>query len=274
MKYKKTIFYIIDGAAVIFFLYPILIAINTAFKSPLETAESVLSFPSGIYLKNFYEGMEKSNFSHSLFNSIVVTFPSVFLIVLFSAMGGYAIARHGHQSRFIHNLDRVYLASLMIPFQIIMIPIYRMFRNLGLQNSLFGMILMFTGNSIAYATFLYTGFVKSVPKELEDAARIDGCGPYRMFFKVVFPLLTPVSATVAALHVMWLWNDFNISIILLQKDAVRTLTVKQYYFFGQYSSSYGMAFAAAIVSMIPVVVCFLLAQKYIVSGISSGAVKA
>jgi raffinose/stachyose/melibiose transport system permease protein len=270
---KKAVFHVIDIVAIAFFFYPILIALNTAFKSPLETAESVLSLPSGLYLKNFYEGMVKSDFIHSLLNSAIVTFPSVVLIVLFSAMGGYSIARHGAKTFFIHNLDRLYLASLMIPFQIIMIPIYRIFRTLGLQNSLFGMIVIFTGNSIAYATFLYTGFVKSVPKELEEAALIDGCGPYRIFFNVVFPLLTPVSATVAALHIMWLWNDFNISIILLQKDAVRTLTVKQYYFFGQYSSAYGMAFAAAILSMIPVIVCFLLLQKYIISGISAGAVK-
>ena len=92
---------------------------------------------------------------------------------------------------------------------------------------------MLTGYSIAYATFLYVGFVKSVPRELEEAALIDGCGPLQMFFRIVFPLLKPITATVAALHVMWLWNDFQISIILLQKDKVRTLTVKQFYFFGQ-----------------------------------------
>ena len=161
----------------------------------------------------------------------------------------------------------------MIPFQILMIPVYKIFKNLGLQNNLMGMILMLTGYSIAYATFLYVGFVKSVPREIEEAALIDGCGPLSMFFRIVFPLLRPITATVAALHVMWLWNDFQISIILLQSDKVRTLTVKQFYFFGQYTAEYGMAFAASIVAMIPVVVVFILLQKYIVAGISAGAVK-
>lgn len=258
---------------ILFFLFPILLALNTAFKTPLETAKSVLALPSSLYLENFIEGMAKSDFSRSLRNSAIITFPSVALIVLFSSMGGYTIARHSEHRRLLHGLDQIYLASLMIPFQILMIPVYRMFKNLHLQNSLFGMILMLTGYSIAYATFLYVGFVKSIPRELEDAAMIDGCGPYRTFFQIVFPLLTPISATVAALHVMWLWNDFNISLILLQKDAVRTLTVKQYYFFGEFSSQYGLAFAASILCMLPVLICFLLMQKFIVAGISAGAVK-
>ncbi|MFA6846533.1 MAG: carbohydrate ABC transporter permease [Sphaerochaetaceae bacterium] len=269
---EYSVFNVINMAIILLFLFPLILAINTAFKTPLETANSVLSLPTSIYLRNFAEGMKKSNFTQSLINSIVVTFPSVVLIVLFSSMSGYSIARNGW-SKLIKSLDKVYLSSLMIPFQILMIPVYRMFKNMGLLNSLFGVVLMFTGNSIAYASFLYVGFVKSIPLELEDAATIDGCTPFQTFWKVVFPLLSPVSATVAALHIMWLWNDFNISIILLQKDTVRTLTVKQYYFFGAYSAEYGMAFAAAILSMIPVILCFLFMQRYLVEGISSGAVK-
>ena len=108
---------------------------------------------------------------------------------------------------------------------------------------------------------------------MEEAALIDGCGPYRAFFIIVFPLLKPIAATVAALHVMWLWNDFNIAVILLQKDEIRTLTVKQYYFFGEHVSDYGMAFAASIICMIPVLIFFVAMQRYLVEGISSGAVK-
>ena len=195
------------------------------------------------------------------------------MIVIFSAMGGYTIARNSKKSKLIHLMDKIYLSSLMIPFQIIMIAVYRIFKDLNLLNSLGGMILMLTGYSIAYPTFLYVGFVKSVPKDMEEAALIDGCGPYRSFFKIIFPLLKPITATVAALHVMWLWNDFNIAVILLQKDTIRTLTVKQYYFFGEFSSKYGMAFAASIVCMIPVLIVFACLQKYLVEGISAGAVK-
>ena len=269
----KTIFYLVFCIVILATIFPILLAVNTAFKTSMETADSVLSLPSSLYLKNFVDGMEKSNFGHSLLNSCIITFPSVALIVIMSAMGGYTIARNGPKIRILKGIDRIYLASLMIPFQILMIPIYKMFKSLNLLNNLFGMVLMLTGYSIAYATFLYVGFVKSIPKELEEAALINGCGPFTMFFKIVFPLLAPVSATVAALHIMWLWNDFNISIVLLQKNNVRTLTVMQYYFFGQYSSEYGIAFAASIICMIPVLICFALLQKYLVAGITSGAVK-
>ncbi|MCD7735549.1 MAG: carbohydrate ABC transporter permease [Lachnospiraceae bacterium] len=259
--------------AMIVFVVPLYLAVLTAFKSKQELGQSVLAWPSTLYLDNFIEGMKKSNFFHSMRNSVLVTFPSVLLIVLCSAMSGYTVARHSKDSKVLRLLDKVYLSSLMIPFQILMIPVYRIYKYFGLLNTRVGMILMLTGTSIAYASFLYVGFVKSIPREIEESAYMDGCNEFKTFWLITFPLLKPITATVAALHVMWLWNDFNIAIILLQKEEVRTITVKQFYFFGQYSSDYGMAFAAAIISMIPVIIFFALMQKYIVNGIAAGAVK-
>ena len=272
-KISKFMIVFLTLIAILFFLFPIYLAVASSFKTPLELAESVLKLPSTLYFDNYVEGMERSNFFRSMLNSCIVTFPSVVLIVFCSSMGGYTIARNGKRKKMIGMMDKIYLISLMIPFQILMIPIYRIFRALKMQNSLLAVIIVLTGTSVAYATFLYVGFVKSIPVELEEAALIDGCGPYRTFVSIVFPMLKPITATVAALHVMWLWNDFNISLILLQKDEVRTLTVKQYYFFGEFSSNYGMAFAASIVCMIPVIILFIFMQRYIVEGIAAGAVK-
>lgn len=276
-KTRKTmgdgIVILLTVLTMVIFAIPLYLAILTAFKSKPELSLSVLAWPKELYLDNFIEGIRKSDFFRSLWNSVLVTFPSVMLIVLCSAMSGYSVARHFRESRPIRILDKVYLASLMIPFQILMIPIYRIYKTLGLLNSRMGMILMLTGTSIAYASFLYVGFVKSIPREIEESAYIDGCSEMKTFWLITFPLLKPISATVAALHVMWLWNDFNISIILLQREEVRTITVKQFYFFGQYTADYGMAFAAAIISMIPVIICFIFMQKYIVNGIAAGAVK-
>ena len=170
-------------------------------------------------------------------------------------------------------MDKIYLAALMIPFQILMIPVYKLYKLLGLQNSLWGVLIMLTGNSMAYSTFLYVGFVKSVPRELEEAGLVDGCGTMRAYLSIVFPMLKPITATVAALHIMWHWNDFNISMILLQRDEVRTLTVKQFYFFAEFNKDYPVAFAAAILCMMPVVLFFILMQRYIISGIAAGAIK-
>lgn len=270
----ETVFFVVLAVAVILlYLSPFYIAVVNSFKTRLETAENVLALPQSFSLANYRDAMEKISFTKSLMNTLIVTVAADVLIVLCSSMSGHAIARNSGKHPYFKILDRVFLSSIMIPFQVIMIPVYKIFKSLGLTNNLLGMIIMLTGISVAYATFLYVGFVKSIPLELEEAARIDGCSPFQAFWKIVFPLLKPITATVAALHAMWLWNDFNISLILLQKDEVRTLTIKQFYFFSEYSSDYNMAFAAAILGMIPVLVFFLLMQKYLVGGITAGAVK-
>lgn len=259
--------------AILIFLLPFYIAIVNSLKTQLETAENVLALPKVFSLENYKEAMQKISFSKSLINTFIVTVVGDILIVLCASMSGHAIARNSDKGKYFKVLDRIFLSSIMIPFQVIMIPVYKVFRSLGLINNLLGMIIMLTGMSVAYATFLYVGFIKSIPIELEEAARIDGCNQFQAFWMIVFPLLKPITATVAALHAMWLWNDFNVSLILLQKEAVRTLTIKQFYFFSEYASDYNMAFAAAIMGMIPVLIFFLLMQKYLVGGITAGAVK-
>lgn len=269
----KALYFLAVTFAAFVFAMPIVLAVLTSFKSKPELAESVIGIPSGLYLENYAGAIERSDFFHSILNTLIVVVPSVGLIVFCSSMSGYAVARYAKESRILLMLDRVYLASLMIPFQILMIPVYKIYKTLHLLNTLYGMVFMLVGTSIAYSAFLYVGFVKSVPREIEESAYIDGCSEFRCYWLITFPLLKPISATVAALHMMWLWNDFNISVILLQKEAVRTITIKQFYFFGQYTADYGMAFAAAILSMIPVVLCFVFMQRYIVNGIVVGAVK-
>lgn len=270
---EKVLWIVLAILTVLIFLSPFYIAIVNSLKTQLETAENVLALPKIFSLDNYKEAMQKISFGKSLVNTLIVTVTADVLIVLCTSMSGHAIARNSGKSRYFKILDRVFLSSIMIPFQVIMIPVYKIFKSMGLINHLLGMIIMLTGISVAYATFLYVGFIKSIPMELEEAARIDGCNQLQAFWRIVFPLLKPITATVAALHAMWLWNDFNISLILLQKDAVRTLTIKQFYFFSEYSSDYNMAFAAAIMGMIPVLIFFLMMQKYLVGGITAGAVK-
>lgn len=270
-KMETGILTVLGILVILIFLFPFYIAIIQSFKTQLETAYNALALPEAFRLDNYYEAVEKINFSTSLKNSLIVTVSGVLLIVLCSSMSGYAIARN--EGGYFKLLDRLFLSSIMVPFQVIMIPAYRLLKSLGLLNQLAGEIVMLVGISVAYSSFLYVGFVKSIPIELEDAALIDGCSRFKTFWVIVFPLLKPITATTAALHAMWLWNDFNISLIVLQKDAVRTLTIKQFYFFSEYASDYNMAFAAAITGMIPILITFLFLQKYLVSGITSGAVK-
>ena len=165
------------------------------------------------------------------------------------------------------------MAGMMISFQMIMIPVYKMLKSWSLLNTFAGAILIMVGTSVSYATFLNVGFVKTIPKELEEAALIDGCSKWGTFWRIVFPLMKPITTTVAALHMLWMWNEFSVSLIVLQKKEIRTIAMQQYYFFGQHISNYNAAFAAACLSLIPVIAFFFLAQKNLAGGMTDGAVK-
>lgn len=254
------------------FLSPIYIVIVNAFKTPLETAESILSFPTGMHLENFSRAVEVTNFWVSLKNSIIVTVSSVVLIVLCASMAGYVICRN-NRKKFYRGMDILLMSGMMVSFQFIMIPAYRMLKNLGFLNTYAGAVIFMVGTSVSYATFLYAGFVKTLPITLEEAAMIDGCGPFKTFWVIVFPLMKPITATVAALEMLWMWNEFNIALIVLQKKEMRTIPMQQFYFFGQHISNMNQAFAAATISLIPVVVFFFLTQKSIAGGITAGSVK-
>lgn len=254
------------------FLAPLYIVIVNAFKTQVETARSILALPASLNWSNFAMAVEKTNFFVTLRNSTIITVISVALITLTSAMGGYVICRN-YRKRFYRFLDKFLMAGMMISFQMIMIPVYKMLKGWSLMNSFPGAILIMVGISVSYATFLNVGFVKTIPKELEEAALIDGCSKWTTFWKIVFPLMKPITATVAALHMLWMWNEFSVSLIVLQKKEVRTIAMQQYYFFGQHISNYNAAFAAACLSLIPVIVFFFLAQKNLAGGMTDGAVK-
>lgn len=256
----------------IVFMIPFYICIVTAFKSPQETAVSTWSFPETLNFGNFTEAMEKSNFFQSFGNSVCITVFSTLGIVLLSAMMAYSICRN-QNIRWYRICNIGLFIGIMIPFQVIMIPVYKMFKELQLLNTYRGIIILMIGTSLPYASYLVIGFIKSVPRALEDAARIDGCNVWQTFWLIVFPLLKPITSTVGILHVLWMWNEFNMSFIVLQKEALRSLPIQQYHFFGQFTINLNLGFASACLSMIPVIVFFLFAQKLLISGITNGAVK-
>ena len=271
-KAKKAILSLLTLAAAFLFLSPIFIVVINAFKTPMETAENVLSLPTSLHLENFSKAIKVTNFWVSLRNSVIVTVSSVLLIVLCSAMAGYIIARNGRH-KFYRAVDILMMSGMMISFQFIMIPAYKMLKGLSLLNTYSGAVIFMVGTSISYATFLYVGFTKTLPITLEEAALIDGCSPFQVFWKIVFPLMKPITATVAALEMLWMWNEFNISLIVLQKKDMRTIPMQQFYFFGQHISNMNQAFAAATISLIPVLIFFFITQNSIAGGLTAGAVK-
>lgn len=165
------------------------------------------------------------------------------------------------------------VSAMIIPFQTMMIPLVKVAQNFQLVDSIPGIILMYFGFGTPLALFLYHGFIKGIPVELEEAARIDGCGPFRTFFKIVFPLLTPITVTIGILHTLWIWNDFLLPYLMLVSPEKQTISLASYMYFGQYMTQWNYALAALTLAIIPVVIFYLVAQRYIIEGISAGAVK-
>lgn len=255
----------------IFFMFPFLICLLMAVKSRQDRG-GVLSLPDRIHWENFANAIEEANIISSLKNSIIITLACVVIIVFVSATAAYAIGRQYHK-RFYRIYEAILIASMMIPFQAVMIPVYKMYRSLNLLNTRIGAIIMISGMAVAYCTIMNIGFVRRIPIELEEAAMIEGAGRFRICFTIVMPLLKPILATVATLQFLAVWNEFNVSILLLQSEEIKTIPMQQYVFFGAYGADYNTAFAAAVITMIPVIIFFLILQRYVVAGMTAGAVK-
>ncbi|WP_338080677.1 carbohydrate ABC transporter permease [Cohnella luojiensis] len=204
-------------------------------------------------------------------NSIIITVVSVAGILLISSMAAYQLVRHpGRTSQIIFL---VILSSLIIPFQTMMIPLVKVAKDLNIINTIHGIIIMYWGFGIPLALFLYHGFIKAVPKELEEAASIDGSGPAGIFFRILLPLLKPITSTIAILHSLWIWNDFLLPLITLSSVENKTIPLAASVYFGQYTNEWHLAMAALTLAILPIMLFFLFMQRYIIQGITAGAVK-
>lgn len=258
-------------AIAILFLFPFYIAIIYSIKTPVETAASPLSFPKHINWSNYSDAIAASHFFLALRNSVIATTGTVALTILVCSMGAYVIARNNN--RFYNFFYYLFMSSIMLPFQVLMFPLYKTWVDLHILNTLHGLIISLTGVQIGYFCFLYVGFIKTVPRELEESALLDGASRYKTFFSIIFPLLKPINTTILVLSALGAWNDFVVSMVLVQKKSVSTLPLVQFQFFGEYTSEVNMAFAAIILSMIPIMIFYGFAQRYIIGGVTAGAVK-
>jgi raffinose/stachyose/melibiose transport system permease protein len=253
------------------FTFPFYISFVYAFKSNQEIAFIGIAFPKQFHWENFSKAIEMSNFFSALKNSLLTTIPTVLILTLVCSMATYVIARNNNL--FYNAWFYLFLGAILIPFQAIMLPLYINLKNWGLLNTVSGFVLTKAGFLIAYTILIVTGFVKGIPKEMEESAGIDGAHPYTVFWRIVFPLLKPIVLTSVILNTLYTWNDFEISLIVLQKNDIRTLPLMQYFFFGENSSELNLAFATFILSMIPILILYFILQRYIITGIMTGAVK-
>lgn len=270
-KVQQILIKVILVAASILILSPFYVAVCYAFKSRTEFAKTKLAFPTSLYLHNFLDAVKVPNYFTAFKNSVIVAVLMVSIIIIVSSTGAYIITRK--KNKFYNMFYYIFQLVILIPFQTLMFPLYKELNSIHALNTLWGLVLAQVGMNVGYVVFLYAGFIKGIPISLEEAARLDGCNKYQVFFKIVFPLLKPINMTVFVLSFLNSWNDFAISMIICQKQGMRTIPMMQYAFFGEYSSNVSVAFAGALLAMIPTVVVYFIAQKYIVAGMTAGAVK-
>ena len=252
-------------------LFPLGMALMNSFKTNGLLLLNPMSLPASYTLDNYLRTWEKMHYLRSLGNTVVLAGAGVGLIVLFSSLAGWKLNRT--KTRLSSVLLSLFVFSMLIPFSSIMIPLYRVVLVLKIKNSLLGLALVYAGMGVSMAIFLYHGFVGSIPLELEEAAAIDGCSSLQTFFRVLLPLLKPITATIVITNVLWIWNDFLLPLIVISRNQSYTLLLSTNTLFGQYSSDWTAILSALILAAIPVIAFYALFQKNILKGIADGALK-
>ena len=268
----KIWFVVLLGLAVIF-LAPILLIFINSFKGKLYISEDLFSLPNSttfVGLDNYIRGIETVNFWHAFGYSVLITVLSVGTIVLLTAMTAWFIVRV--KNKFTSALYYLFVFSMIVPFQMVMFTLTWFANQMHLDNPL-GIVFVYLGFGSGLSVFVFTGFIKSVPKEIEEAAIIDGCCPIRTFFLVVLPILKPTVITVSILNAMWIWNDYLLPYLLLGTEY-KTIPIAIQYLQGSYGNTdYGALMALLVLAIIPVIVFYLSSQKHIIKSITAGAVK-
>lgn len=270
----KVLIYAFLIIAFLTFVFPFFLMIVNSFKSNGEILQSPFALPHTYSFNHFSDAITKMNFLVTFTNSLVITVASTILILLFSAMCAYYLVRNNN--RFNKILFSVLVASMIIPFQSIMIPLMYIYgAKLNLIDSVprILLIIFYAGFGSALSVFIYHGFIKSIPLELEEAALIDGCTRIRTFFKIVFPILVPTSTTIAILNVMWIWNDYLLPSLILNKDDLYTMPIQMKVFNGTYMNNWELLIPALLLTILPILIVYFIAQKYIIEGVMQGSIK-
>lgn len=266
---RKSIFITGLILSIAYFL-PFLLVFVNALKPKMDILANPLALPKTISWDNFSQAMEKMNFFRSLTNSIIITVISVSALIVFSSMLAYYLART--KTKFTKTVFLILVASMIVPFQALMIPFMSIFAQFVSINNQAALIFFYIGFGVALSTFLYHGFISKIPTEIDEAAAMDGANDLVIFWKIMFPMLRPVTATVAIVNALWIWNDFLLPRLVLTQET-QTLPLSTYLFYGQYSTEYGQAMAGLLLAVLPIIVFYLILQKQFISGISTGAVK-
>jgi len=270
VKFTLKPLHLLEAFMVLFgflYIYPALFVLMSALKPDAEIMLKPLALPSKLFLDNFIKAWKVMEFPRVVATTFLISAAGVAGIVLTSSMAAWMLART--EKRYSWLIYSLFAFALVIPFQIIMVPLAVLASDLHLTNPA-GIVVLYWGLGAPMAVFMYHGFIKGVPRELEESAAIDGAGTSYIFFRIVFPLLKPITATIAILDALWIWNDFLLPLLVIKQG---TIQLAQMQFYGQFLKEYGPLTASLVLSATPIIIFYLSLQKYIIKGIAAGAVK-
>ena len=250
-------------------LVPLYFTIVTALKTPAEAG--TFAPPTSWQWGNFAEASNMVNYPRAALNSAIITVGAIVLTLLTNTFVAYAVARN-MDKRFFRFLYYFFIAAMFVPFSVIMLPLAKQMGGWNLDNK-FGLIILYMIFGLGTNLFIAIGFIRSIPVSLEEAARIDGASTWRIFWTIIFPLMGPINATIAILTALWAWNDFLLPLILLSNSADQTIPLAQFVFSSQFTANYPVAFASYLMAMAPILIVYIFAQKWVISGVMRGANK-
>ena len=252
-------------------LIPFVFALLTASRTSQDVAANPLGFPTSLTGANFQNAFKVLNFGPALLSSTVITLLSIVGSIVLGSLAAYPLSRI--TNRWTNSVFRIFIAGATIPIWVIITPLYLLERNMGLLNSYVGVALAYAAINLPVAIFFYTSFFRGIPVELEEAAALDGASPLRIFVTILFPLLRPITATLATFLTLGVWNDLIVPLVFLQSPGLKTIMVNAYSLVGQYRTDPTVLFPAALLGVAPLVLVFIFLQRQVVAGLTMGAVK-
>ncbi|MCM3113280.1 carbohydrate ABC transporter permease [Lederbergia lenta] len=270
-KFGKLFVYIILSIWAVSTIFPLLWVILNSFKQSREIINNTFGIPADPTFQNYINAFNTVNIGKSYLNSIIISGSVVFLVLFFGGLASFVMARMNFKLRAF--LQTILIASLLIPAFATIVPVYRMMIDFGLVNTYLGLIIPQTAGNLPFAILVISGYMATIPRELEEASVIDGCNRWQMFFKVFLPISLPAFGTVATFVFLWSYNDLFSSLVFVEHESVRPIVVLLSYVSSQYGTDYGLMTAAITMTVIPVVIFYLFAQNTFEKGATAGSVK-
>lgn len=272
-KVKDFLFQLFMIVLIVILFYPVLMIFFMSMKDDMEILMSPLSLPKGFRFENYKKAFAQMDFIRVFLNSLFITTTSVFVGTVSYCIAGYALVRAKKHRWIFMVMYAMFLLGLVLPAQSTLIPLLYLYKVMGLMNTYKGITLLYICGGASFSILLITGFINTVPITLEEAASLDGCTPFGIFFRIVFPLLKPIISTLVIINAVNIWNDFFNPLMFMSGKAGRTITLAVYMFKGQYSTQWNVLFAGLMLATLPMMLLYFVLQKYMIAGMTSGAVK-